>query len=143
VAALPERRLTPSCLNGNDLAFSPNGSHLATTGADRTVRLWAMPSGKPIAILTGHTDAINDIAFSPDGSRLTTAGGDNTARLWNMPSGKLVTTLTGHTAAVYAIAFTPGGTRRPPRAQTAPSGSGTSSFRPIRSPPYAPSQAAP
>jgi WD40 repeat protein len=65
------------------VAFSPDGTTLATASNDHTARLWNARTGKPIATLTGHTDLVEAVAFSPDGTTLATASNDHTARLWN------------------------------------------------------------
>ena len=48
-------------------AFHPDGSRLATAGADRTIRLWDTITGESKAVLEGHSDAISALDFSPDG----------------------------------------------------------------------------
>jgi hypothetical protein len=91
------------------LAFSPDGTLLATCSADYTARLWHIGTGKVVRRLIGHTSEINGVAFSPDGSFLATGSDDDTARLWDVATGKVVRTFTGHTDMVLGVAISPDG----------------------------------
>jgi WD40 repeat protein len=67
------------------VAFNPDGTVLATAGADFTVRLWDVATGQPHGPpLTGHTDSLNAVAVSPDQQLLATASRDTTARVWDL-----------------------------------------------------------
>ncbi|TFH18093.1 MAG: hypothetical protein E4H05_05820, partial [Acidimicrobiales bacterium] len=59
-----------------DVAFSPDGSLVASGSADRAVTLWDTATGKPLARLTGHTGPIYDVEFSPDGRSIAAASPD-------------------------------------------------------------------
>ena len=48
------------------VAFSPDGSLLATGAHDSTVKLWDPTTGQLRGTLT-HEDAVYGVAFSPDG----------------------------------------------------------------------------
>ena len=93
----------------NAVAFSPDGSLLASGGDDDTVRLWNPATGAHLHTLTGHSGNVNAVAFSPDGSLLASGGDDNTVRLWNPATGAHLHTLTGHNGDVNAVAFSPDG----------------------------------
>ena len=68
------------------MAFSPDGTRIASGSADKTVRLWDAATGQPVGQpLTGHTDAVSSVAFSPDGTRIASGSDDKTVRLWDAP----------------------------------------------------------
>jgi WD40 repeat protein len=92
------------------VAFSPDGTLVATCSGDQTARLWDAATGLIVRTLTGHTRAVNGLAFSPDGTLLATSGSiDKTARLWDIAAGQAVRTLIGHAQAVNGVAFSPDG----------------------------------
>jgi WD40 repeat protein len=65
------------------VAFSPDGTRLATGCEDNTIRLWDLTTDQQVSELRGHTDYVHAVAFSPDGTRLVTGSGDFTVRLWD------------------------------------------------------------
>ncbi len=71
------------------VAFSPDGTRIASGSDDNTVRLWDADTGQPVGQpLTGHTDAVRSVAFSPDGTRIASGSADNTVRLWDAATGQ-------------------------------------------------------
>jgi WD40 repeat protein len=93
------------------IAFSNDGSLLASAGFDNRARLWRVgPKGALHRLLTleGHTNAIHAVAFSPDGRTLATAGYDGRIGLFDSGSGKGRFIEATH-GEVLSIAFDPTG----------------------------------
>jgi len=104
------------------IAFSPDGSLLASGSNDRTVKLWDIQSGICVDTLRGHTNWIRSVTFSPDGLQLVSGGDDKTIRFWDVRSRRCLNTLRGYTNQVWSIAFSPDG-------RSLASGSGDQSVR--------------
>ncbi|KAJ5874380.1 uncharacterized protein N7529_002810 [Penicillium soppii] len=91
------------------IAWSPDGSRLASGSNDRTVRVWNPATGRCISTLKGHTSSVSSVTWSPDGSRLASESNDHTIRVWDSVSGKCISTLKGDSRSVVSIAWTPDG----------------------------------
>jgi eukaryotic-like serine/threonine-protein kinase len=95
---------------GNALAFSPDGTTLATSASEEEIQIWDAHTGKQRRKLTGNKGWVRALAFSPDGNTLVSGGDDKVLRVWDPRTGNQRRQLTGHTDEVYAVAFSPDGT---------------------------------
>lgn len=60
--------------------------HIDPSAGSTDVRLWSLETGKTVAVLRGHTEAVIALALSADGKSAVTAGLDRAVRVWSLPS---------------------------------------------------------
>jgi WD40 repeat protein len=65
------------------VAFSPDGTRIATGSFDLTVKLWETETGQEVCTLRGHTAGVLSVAFSHDGQRIVTSGMDGLVKVWD------------------------------------------------------------
>jgi WD40 repeat protein len=88
-------------------SLSPDGSVVATAGADSLARIYSADSGALLHVLRKHTASLTEAVFSPDGRILATTGADGRPRLWDARTGELRHELVGHYPPVPVVAFSP------------------------------------
>ncbi|QYS98138.1 hypothetical protein H0G86_005333 [Trichoderma simmonsii] len=90
------------------LAFSPDGSYLASGYGNGTICLWDAVTGAKQRILEGHGSGVRSIDFSPKEQLIASGSGDGTIRLWNSTTGATqgILTTSNH---VEKVAFSPDG----------------------------------
>ena len=89
------------------LAFSADGTRLASGSKDTAVRLWDAVGTQAPIVLQQHIGWINALAFSPDGSMLASGDTDTAVHVWDTTSGALLTTFRGHLSGIVALRFSP------------------------------------
>jgi WD40 repeat protein len=97
--------------NNVDVAFSPDGSRLATAGGS-SIKIWDTSNGQQVLALPQTKELFAyTIAFSPDGKQLAVGFRWGTANVWDVATGRKLFDLPGHSASVLKIAFSPDGSR--------------------------------
>ena len=94
------------------VAFSSDGTALATLGADGTARLWDVATrqqiGAPMTVDSPGTSG-GAVAFSPDGKTLVTVGAGGQIRLWSVATHQPIGKPMAGDPATTVLAFSPSG----------------------------------
>lgn len=94
----------------SDLAYGPEGKHIASSSYDGTVRIWSALSGAPVLTLEGHDDFVSGLAFSKGKNLLASTSFDKTVRIWRKSDIELPQ-FVGHTEAIHSLAYSSDGSR--------------------------------
>jgi WD40 repeat protein len=90
-----------------NIAYSPDGTKLASGFNESSVVIWDVASGSALLTLDGHKNFITGVAFSPDGAILATGASEEPIKLWDAASGQELRTLAE--SAGYPFVFSPDG----------------------------------
>ena len=91
------------------VAASRDGSQVASTAEDCTIKLWKVSSGELLRTIRMPDCAISNLALSPDGRLLAALGIDGCIRFWNTQTGSNVRTIRTDlwSETVASLAFSP------------------------------------
>ena len=90
------------------VAWSPDGTRIASASEDETIQIWNATSGKILFTSLGHPRQAHVVAWSP-GSRYIASGcWGNSVGVWDAATGQRVTTYRSNTV-VTTLAWSPDG----------------------------------
>ena len=87
------------------VAFNADATMLASGGADKFVKVFAIPSGKFVKSFEGHTHHVLDVGWKADGKLLASASADNSIKVWDFEKGEQVRTMNGHAKQITRLVF--------------------------------------
>lgn len=108
--ALPPRRRVVRSGHADPVmavAVAADAPMALTASVDRTLKQWDA-SGRFVATLRGHRDAVSAVAFV-DGRHAVSGSYDGALRVWDLTSGTCLETLAEHGALVAAVVVLPDG----------------------------------
>jgi serine/threonine protein kinase len=95
------------------LAWSPDGTRIASASNDKTVRVWYAHSGEEISPLSPykkHLEPVVSLAWSHDGKFIASGSRDGVVQVWNATTGTELHSLS-YNVRVGAFAWSPDSTR--------------------------------
>lgn len=78
---------------------------LASSGADKTVKIWGLDFGDTHRTLHGHEDSVTDLQFVKRSHNFFTTSKDGTVRYWDGDRFEQILVLSGHFAEVSCLAI--------------------------------------
>jgi WD40 repeat protein len=92
------------------VAFSPDGTLLASTGKDQKVKIWNPATGQLRTTLDNFKGAVETIGFSSDGKWLATGDWSGAIRIWDVETRRELLTLEHELGTViWELACSPDG----------------------------------
>lgn len=91
----------------NHARFSPDGKWIVTASDDKTACIWETETGKLVATLKKHEEAVLAARFSPDGKRVVTGGGDGALIVWDTATWQQTGETGSLPGAVYSALISP------------------------------------
>ncbi|KAF8395207.1 hypothetical protein HHK36_019150 [Tetracentron sinense] len=89
----------------NGIAFSTDGTYLATVGRDGYLRVFDYSKEQLICGVKSYYGALLCCAWSMDGKYILTGGEDDLVQVWSMEDRKVVAWGEGHSSWVSGVAF--------------------------------------
>lgn len=89
----------------NAVAWSPDGTLIASASDDTTVQVFRARDGRRTLIYSGHTEEVVALGWSPGGHVLASGGQDASVQVWRASTGARTLLYRGHTGRVNGLSW--------------------------------------
>ena len=90
------------------VAWSPDGTRIASASEDETIQVWDAASGQTLFTSRGHSKEVHVVAWSPDSRYIASGCWGNSVGVWDAATGERVATYHSN-AVVTTLAWSPDG----------------------------------
>lgn len=88
-----------------DLEYSADGKRLASSAADRFVKIVDVASGKIVNSFEGHTHHVLGVSWKRDGRTLASGGADKAIKVWDVAKGGRKKSIAGFSKEVTSVSY--------------------------------------
>ncbi len=90
-------------------SITPDGRHLVSTSADKTIKIWDAATGTELRTLRGHKERVHSVSSSPNGDRIVSGGCDGIIKIWDASAGSELMSIPAHDHWIWSVSFSPDG----------------------------------
>jgi WD40 repeat protein len=99
-----------SAFGAHSLAFSPDGSQIASGSLGGPIDIWNLSSQSVVMKLNGHSQKVRAMSYSLDGNHVISGSNDETLRVWDLRSEITSSAQADEgDSSVHSVAFSPDG----------------------------------
>jgi WD40 repeat protein len=89
------------------VALSSTGKVLVTGGFEGNITMYDAPTGRELAVITGHTGCVTGVAMSSTGRVIASSSEDGSVRAWEAATGEQRFKFVGHEDSVTCVTMSP------------------------------------